>query len=55
VGLIKSLLDNAEIGAFNMHGGNEAIVPWDAKGGLPVNGVFVAQRDFYTTREVIKQ
>lgn len=55
VGLIKSLLDNAEIEAFIMYGGDGAVVPWDAKGGLPVNRVFVAQRDYDNAKEVIRQ
>ncbi len=55
VGLVKSLLENAEITAYISYGGEGTMAPWDSGGGLPINRIFVSSDDYEKAKEVVDQ
>ncbi len=55
VGLVTSLLENAEIEVFVYYGGEGTMAPWDSGGGLPINRIMVAGGDFDKAKQVIGQ
>ena len=55
VGLVQSLLENAEIKAYVFYGGRGTLAPLDVVGGVPMNRIFVARSDTAKAKEVIDQ
>ena len=55
VALVQSLLENAEIKVWVYCGGEGTLAPLDSVGGLPMNRITVAGRDYEKAHEVIVQ
>ena len=55
VGLVKSLLENAEIEAYVQYGGQGTLAPLDTVGGIPMNRITVSSEDYERAKEVIDQ
>jgi hypothetical protein len=55
VGLVKSLLENAEIEAYVHYGGKGSVAPWNSMGGFPVNRIFVSGADYDKAKQVVDQ
>jgi hypothetical protein len=52
VGLVESLLENADIRTYVYYGGNGTMAPWDSGGGKPVNRIMVASDDIERAKEL---
>lgn len=55
VGLVRSLLENAEITVYIYYGGKGTLAPWDSGGGTPINRIIVSMEDYDKAREVVDQ
>ena len=55
VGLVQSLLENAEIKAYVRYGGKGTMAPWDSKGCFPMNRIMVSSEDYEKVKEVVTQ
>jgi hypothetical protein len=54
-GLVKSLLENAEIKTDIFYGGSGTMGPWDSNGCFPMNRLMVSRRNHEKAKEVIEQ
>lgn len=55
VGLVQSLLENAEIKAYVQYGGEGTFAPLDTIGGIPMNRISVSSEDFEKSKQVVDQ
>lgn len=55
VGLVRSLLENAEITVYIYYGGKGTLAPWGSGGGTPINRIIVSMEDYDKAREVVDQ
>jgi hypothetical protein len=55
VGLVESLLENAEINAYVHYGGRGTMAPWDSRGCFPLNRIMVSGEDYEKAKEVVDQ